>query len=146
MDVAKHSGMALAALFAVGTGVALLTTYMSCEKTNLGESALQGILFAVVPSSVPLLSHYVPRVTQPFENVLRDTFGVAPEKAPMLGQAYLMMLLAWVMIARLVGSISKSVCIPTPDEVAQFKARFQKKQAKKDADEAKKSETLPSTA
>ena len=51
------------------------------------------------------------------------------------------MLLAWITGARLVTNITKAVCIPTPDEVAEFKQRFQKKQAQKDADDVKRAET-----
>ena len=40
--------------------------------------------------------------------------------------------------ARAVGSIQKTVCIPTVDEVAAFKAHFQKKVAVSDADEEKR--------
>lgn len=87
----------------------------------------------------------MPRTTQPFVNVLRDTFGVAPEKAPLLGQAYLMMLLAWITGSRLVTNITKAVCLPTPDEVAEFKKSFQKKQAQKDADDVKRAEISQTT-
>lgn len=51
-----------------------------------------------------------------------------------------MMLLAWITGARLVTNITKDVCIPTPDEVAEFKQHFQKKQAQKDTDDVKRAE------
>jgi len=48
------------------------------------------------------------------------------------------MLVSWVSGARTVGAIQKAVCIPTIDEVAAFKAHFQKKAAKGDIDEKKR--------
>lgn len=138
---AKHTGLALGALVAAGTVIAMITTFVQCEKVDLTQSLWEGAVFGSLPSVVPALAHFVPRAIAPFENVLRDTFGVPPEKAPMLGQGYVMMLLAWIMASRMVTSINKTVCIPTPDEVAEFKKHFQVKQATKDADEVKRNET-----
>jgi len=99
------------------------------------ESLKQSAIFAVFPSLVPALTHFVPAVQRPFENVMVTTFGVSPDKAPLLGLSYIMMLVSWVTGAIAIGSIQKSVCIPTVDEVAAFKAHFQSKVVKKDAAE-----------
>lgn len=133
----KSVGISYAVLLVVGTLICLGFTFFTCEKTGFLESLKEGAIFAVPPALVPVLVHYVPRVSQPFENVLRDTFRVPEDKAPMLGVAYIMMLIAWIMGARAVGSIRKSVCIPTPDEVAEFKAKLQKKVVEADKKEEK---------
>lgn len=55
------------------------------------------------------------------------------------------MLLAWITGSRLVTNITKAVCLPTPDEVAEFKKSFQTKQAQKDADDVKRAEISQTT-
>lgn len=141
MEWVKHTGMALGALTAAGAVIAMITTFVQCEKVDITQSLWEGFVFGSVPSIVPAVARYLPSVIAPFVNVLRDTFGVSPEKAPILGQGYVMMLLAWIMASRMVTSIHKTVCVPTPDEVAEFKKHFQVKQVEKDADEAKRNET-----
>lgn len=121
-----------------GTLMGVGLTFFTCQKIGIVESLKEAAIFAVVPALVPALMKFVPRVREPFENVLRDVLGVAPEKAPMLAMGYVMMLLAWIMGARAVGNVQKAVCIPTPDEVAEFKAHFQKKAAAGDAKDAKR--------
>jgi len=134
-------GISFLVLFVAGVILCLASTFFMCEKIDIMESLKESALFAVFPSLVPALTYFIPSVLHPFENVLRDTFGVSPEKAPMLGLGYIMMLISWVTGARAVGSIQKTVCIPTVDEVAAFKAHFQKKVAVKDADEEKRKTT-----
>jgi len=131
----KTVGISFAVLFAGGLLLCLGSTFFVCEKIDIVESLKESAIFAVFPSLVPALTHFVPAVQLPFENVMRDTFGVSPEKAPLLGLSYIMMLVAWVTGSIAIGSIQKSVCIPTVDEVAAFKAHFQSKVAKKDAAE-----------
>ena len=130
-------GVGFAVLFSGGLLLCLASTFFMCEKINIVESLKESALFAVFPALVPILTHFVPAVQRPFENVLRDTFGVT-EKADVLALGYLMMLVAWVSGARVVSSIQTTVCIPTVDEVAAFKTYFQNKSAKKDAAEASK--------
>jgi hypothetical protein len=70
--------------------------------------------------------------------------------APVLGLGYVMMLIAWITGAQAIGSIQKTVCIPTVDEVAAFKTYFKNKEAAKDTSDAKravipKTETSPQT-
>jgi hypothetical protein len=113
-------------------------TFFKCEKVSIVDSALESLLFAAFPSLVPVLAFYVPSTVQPFINVLQDTFGVTPERAPMLGMGYLMMLVAWVSGSQTVGRITAKVCVPTVDEVAEFKRRIQNKQAQKDLKESKR--------
>lgn len=133
-------------LLVAGTLICIAFTFFTCEKVGVLESLKQGAIFAIPGGLVPVLVQVVPAVGRPFENVLRDTFGVAADKAPMLGTAYLMMLVSWIMGARAVGNIRKTVCIPTPDEVAEFKAHLQKKVAKEEKKEEKRNEALTKTA
>ena len=128
-------GVAFVVLFAGGLLLCLGSTFFMCEKIDIMASLKESALFAVFPSLVPIVTHFAPAVLSPFENVLRDTFGVSPEKTHALGLGYIMMLVAWVTGAQAVGSIRKTVCIPTVDEVAAFKAHFQSKTAKNDAKE-----------
>lgn len=138
----KSVGFAYVVLLVAGTIICMAFTFFTCEKTGFVESLKEGAIFAVPSSLVPALVHYVPAVSRPFENVLRDTFRVPADKAPMLGVGYIMMLIAWIMGARMVGNIRKAVCIPTPDEVAEFKAHLQKKVAKEEKKEAKRNEEV----
>lgn len=142
----KPVGLAYGVLLIAGTLICIAFTFFTCQKVGIVDSLKEGAVFAVPGALIPALVQYVPAVGRPFENVLRDTLGVSPEQAPMLGTAYLMMLVSWIMGARAVGNIRKSVCIPTPDEVAEFKARLQKKVAKEEAKEEKRNETLTKTA
>ena len=141
----KPVGSAYGVLLVAGLLICSAFTFFTCEKVGVLESLKEGAIFAIPGGLIPLLVQVVPAVGRPFENVLRDTFGVAPDKAPVLGTAYLMMLVSWIMGARAVGNIRKSVCIPTPDEVAEFKARLQKKVAKEEAKEEKRNETITKT-
>lgn len=131
----KTVAIAFAVLFVGGLLLCLGSTFFVCEKIDIMESLKEAAIFAVFPSLVPALTYFVPAIRLPFENVMRDTFGVSPEKAPLLGLSYIMMLVSWVTGAIAIGSIQKSVCIPTVDEVAAFKAHFQSKVAKKDSAE-----------
>ena len=141
----KPVGIAYGVLLVAGLLICIAFTFFTCEKVGVLESLKEGAIFAIPGGLIPLLVQVVPAVGRPFENVLRDTFGVAPDKASVLGTAYLMMLVSWIMGARAVGNIRKSVCIPTPDEVAEFKARLQKKVAKEEAKEEKRNETITKT-
>jgi hypothetical protein len=138
----KSVGYSYALLLVAGTIICVAFTFFTCQKTGFLESLKEGAIFAVPSSLIPALVHYVPAVSRPFENVLRDYLYVPPEKAPMLGVGYIMMLIAWIMGARMIGSIQKAVCIPTPDEVAEFKARLQKKVAKEEQKEEKRNEEV----
>ena len=132
------AGVGFLVLFVGGLLLCLASTFFMCEKINIVESLKESALFAVFPALVPILTHFVPAIQRPFENVLRNTFGVS-EKADVLALGYLMMLVAWVSGSRVVGSIQTTVCIPTVDEVAAFKTYFQNKAAKKyAAEEAQK--------
>lgn len=136
----KPVGISYAVLAGAGTLLCVAFTFFTCGKIGWLDSLLEGLVFAIPSSLVPLVVQIVPFVSRPFENVLRDTFRVPEEKAPMLGVGYIMMLIAWIMGARMIGSIQKTVCIPTPDEVAEFKAHLQKKVAKEEAKEEKRNE------
>jgi hypothetical protein len=83
----KTTGIAFGALFVAGVALALGIPFFQCEKVDATAALWEGAIFASLPSVVPPLAHYVPRVVQPFIHVLQDTFGVPPEKAPMMGQA-----------------------------------------------------------
>lgn len=128
-------GISFAVLFVGGMIMCFASTFFMCEKVDIMASLKESALFALFPALVPALTNFVPAVLRPFQNVLHDTFGVAEEKAPMLALGYIMMLVSWVTGSQAVGSIQKTVCIPTVDEVAAFKAYFQSKVAKKDAAE-----------
>jgi hypothetical protein len=144
------ASIAFGVLFVAGVVMCLAGTFFYCETVNIVESMKEGAYFALWPALFSVLCHFVPAIVRPFENVLRDTFGVSPTMAPVLGLGYVMMLIAWITGAQAIGSIQKTVCIPTVDEVAAFKTYFQNKAAAKDADESKrtvnpKSETSPQT-
>ena len=138
----KPIGISFAVLTAAGTLLCLAFTFFTCQKTGFLESLKEGAIFAIPSSLIPGVVQVLPIVSRPFENVLRDYLYVPPEKAPMLGVGYIMMLIAWIMGARMIGSIQKAVCIPTPDEVAEFKARLQKKVAKEEQKEEKRNEEV----
>jgi hypothetical protein len=145
------TSIAFGVLFVAGVIMCLAGTSLYCQMVDIVESLKQAAYFALWPALVSILAHFVPAIVRPFENVLRDTFGVSPTMAPVLGMGYVMMLVAWITGAQAIGSIQKTVCIPTVDEVAAFKTYFQNKAASKDADESKravnpKSETSPQTA
>lgn len=129
------TGVAFAVLFVGGMFLCIASTFFMCEKIDISESIKESALFAVFPALVPILTHFVPAVQRPFENVIRNTFGVS-ENANVLALGYIMMLVAWVSGSRVVASIQTTVCIPTVDEVASFKTYFQNKAARGDSAEA----------
>lgn len=131
-------GTAYAVLFVAGMLISFAMSFFHCEKVDVSVSAIQAAIFATLPAGTVILAEFVPAAIRPFENVLRDVFSVSPESAPTLGMAYVMMLLAWIMAARMTDAVQKAVCIPTVDEVALFKQRIQEKQAKKDIKEEKR--------
>ena len=134
--------IAYGVLFAAGFVICLLVPFLSCEKFDALTALTEGALFGFPPALVSVLERFVPAAIAPFVNVVRDTFGVDPEKAPMIGLGYVMMLVAWVMGTRMVTRINKMVCIPTVDEVAEFRKNLQNRVAKQDAkEEASKKKT-----
>lgn len=134
-------GVSFLVLFVGGMAMCFAITFYMCQKVGVVESVRESALFAMFPALVPGIVHFVPIILLPFENVLRDSFGVAPEKAGYLGMGYIMMLLSWITGARLVGTIQKAVCVPTVDEVTEFKKHFQKKAAATEAQEEARSKT-----
>lgn len=116
-------------------------TFYICQKVGIKESMRESALFAMFPAIIPGIAYFFPIMVIPFENVIRDTFGVPAEKAPMIGLGYIMMLAAWITGARLVGAIQKAVCVPTVDEVTEFKKHFQKKAAKTEEQEEARATT-----
>ena len=145
------ASIAFGVLFVAGVIMCLAGTFFFCEMIDIVASMKEAAYFALWPALFSILCYFVPAIVRPFENVLRDTFGVSPSMAPVLGLGYVMMLIAWITGAQAIGSIQKTVCIPTVDEVAAFKAYFQNKAVAKDADESKrditqKTETSPQTA
>ena len=132
--------IAYGVLFAAGFVACLLVPFLSCEKLDALPALIEGAIFALPPALVSVLERFVPAAIAPFVNVVRDTFGVDPEKAPAIGLGYVMMLVAWVMGTRMVTRINKQVCIPTVDEVAEFRKNLQNRVAKQDVKEEKSKE------
>lgn len=116
---------------------------MNCSKTNIGENAKQGAIWGVYPTLVYALSTYVDRVRRPFVNTL-GSFGVPENIKEVVGVGYLLMLSVWIATVWNIHNTTKAVCVPSVDEMSQFKKnlidKLKKKQLEEEAEKAKTTE------
>ena len=129
--------------FFSGWIISLIVGYMNCSKTNIGENAKQGAIWGVYPTLVYALSTYVDRVRRPFVNTL-GSFGVPENIKEVVGVGYLLMLSVWIATVWNIHNTTKAVCVPSVDEMSQFKKnlidKLKKKQLEEEAEKAKTTE------
>lgn len=113
-----------------GILISIFSTKLQCSKVGFGN-VTQGLVSAILPSGIYYLASMFPLVRTPFTNTL-ISFGVPPDRAEVVGIAYLVMLASWVSTVWNIHASEKSVCVATADEMTKFKqdmlAQLQKKQ------------------
>jgi hypothetical protein len=117
-------GAVYVALFVAGMTISVASSGIQCQKTNMGEHAKQGAIWAAYPSGMYGLAVYVPVVRRFAVNTLRSLFGFADETAEVVGVGYVMMLLSWVATVWNVHQTEKAVCNPDAREMTEFKQKL----------------------
>ena len=103
-----------ALMFVVGFCISLVSSTMQCGKTNLSESALEGLEWGAVPSAVYILASVVPIVRQSFK-----IYG-----SSIIAVGFLMMLSTWPMTVVVVNNTERAVCVPSTSEMTTFKTKL----------------------
>lgn len=137
-----------ASMFLIGMIVSVSSSGIQCGKTDAGEHAKQGAIWAVYPTLVYGLTVYFPVLRRFATNTLRTKFGVGEEYVEMIAVGYLMMLISWIATVWNISSTEKVVCNPSVDEMSEFKQNLVKKLKEKQEaveknNEAKQNPTTP---
>jgi len=129
------------ALFIAGMIISVASSGIQCQKTDFGEHAKQGAIWAAYPAGVYGIGVYFPVVRRFAVNTLKSLFGFSQETAEVVGVGYLMMLVSWVATVWNVHQTEKSVCNPDAQEMTAFKQKLvaelkQKQEAEEKDNEA----------
>ena len=127
--------------FFSGWLISWISGYMNCSKSSVSETAKQGAIWGVYPTIVYALSTYYEPVRKPFVNTL-SSFGVPENIKEVIGVGYLLMLSVWIGTVWNIHNTTKAVCVPTVDEMSEFKknliGKLKKKQEEEEAEKKKK--------
>ena len=127
-------------LFFMGMIVSVSSSGIQCGKTDGGEHAKQGAIWATYPTIVYGLTTYFPILRRFAVNTLTSTFGIGGDKVEMIAVGYLMMLVSWIATVWNLHSTEKAVCNPSVDEMSEFKQRLTQKLKEKQEAEEKNNE------
>lgn len=134
-------GIVYALLFFAGMAISAASSGLQCQKTNIGEHAKQGAIWATYPTGMYGISVYFPVVRRFAVNTLKSLFGFSQDSAEVFGVGYLMMLVSWVATVWNVHQTEKTVCNPDAREMTEFKQKLvaelkQKQEAEEKDNEA----------
>ena len=128
-------------LFLAGMILSAASSGIQCQKTDVGEHAKQGAIWATYPTGIYGLAVYFPIIRRFAVNTLKSLFGFSQETAEVLGVGYLMMLVSWVATVWNIHQTEKNVCNPDAQEMTAFKQKLvaelkQKQEAEEKDNEA----------
>jgi hypothetical protein len=128
-------------LFFAGMTVSVASSGIQCQKTDVGEHAKQGAIWASYLAGMYGLAIYFPVVRRFAVNTIKSLFGFSQETAEIFGVGYLMMLISWVATVWNVHQTEKNVCNPSAQEMTEFKQKLvaelkQKQEAEEKDNEA----------
>lgn len=140
-------GIVYAILFFAGMAISAGSSGIQCQKTDIGEHAKQGAIWAVYPAGMYGASVYFPVIRRFSVNTLKSLFGFSQETAEVLGVGYLMMLVSWVATVWNLHQTEKAVCNPDAQEMTEFKQKLvaelkQKQEAEEKDNEAAQNATI----
>jgi hypothetical protein len=129
------------AMFFAGMIISVASSGIQCQKTNVGEHAKQGAIWASYPTGIYGLAVYFPVIRRFAVNTLKSLLGFSQETAEVLGVGYLMMLVSWVATVWNIHQTEKNVCNPDAREMTEFKQKLvaelkQKQEAEEKDNEA----------
>jgi len=120
-------------LFIVGFCISLLSSFMQCGKIGAGQSSLEGLEWAAVPTGVYLLASAFP--------FIRSSFKIYGSNVIAVG--FLMMLSSWPMTVLIVNDTERAVCVPSTSEMTAFKTKLLAElKQKQEAEEKNKNITI----
>ncbi len=108
-------------LFLAGMIISAASSGIQCQKTNAGQHAMQGAIWAAYPTAIYGLAVYFPVVRRFAVNTLKSLFGFSQETAEVIGVGYLMMLVSWVATVWNLHQTEKAVCNPDVNEINAFR-------------------------
>lgn len=114
-------------MFFVGMIISLASSGIQCGKTNFGEHAKQGAIWATYPTAVYGTTVYFPILRRFAVSTIKSLFGLSDEYVEIVAVGYLMMLMSWVATVWNIHSTEKATCNPSNDEMTEFKQNLVKK-------------------
>lgn len=142
MNLFLSSLFVFGGLFVTGFLLSLLSSFLKCSKISPSSSAIEGSVWATLPTFLYFIANYFEAVRNVFSSTLETSFGVKPENSAVMGVGYLMMLGVWIMTTRLIDNIEEEVCKPSLDELKKFQDDLAKElKEKQSKDEAAKKPT-----
>lgn len=132
-------------MFLIGMIISVASSGIQCGKTDAGEHAKQGAIWATYPAVVYGLTVYFPVLRRFAVNTLRSTFGLGEQYVEIAAVGYLMMLMSWIATVWNISSTEKTVCNPSVDEMAEFKQNLTQKLKEKQEAEQKNNEDKQNT-
>lgn len=96
---------------------------MNCGKISTSTSAMEGFIWAILPSIAYYAGTTYEFILQPFSEQLGS---------PVWGLAWLMMIVSWVMTIVMIDRVVEQVCQPTLDELKKFQEDLAKELKEKE--------------
>ncbi len=122
-------------LYIVGFCISILSSQLQCSKISWGTSAAQAGIWAAPASGIYALATYFEAVRKPFSTTLM-MFGLAQDKADIIGVGYLVMLMTWISTVWNIHNTEKAACNPDTREMTEFKQKLLAElQSKQEAEE-----------
>jgi hypothetical protein len=117
-------GLVYVLLFIAGMIISVASSGIQCQKTDMGQHAIQGAIWSAYPTGVYGLAVYFPVIRRFAVNTLKSVIGFSDETAEVVGVGYLMMLVSWVATVWNVHQTEKVVCNPDAREMTEFKQKL----------------------
>jgi len=123
-----------------GILVSLMSSRLQCSKTGFTTSLIQGLISAVLPTIIYIVSQQFEMVRSPFIKTF-ESFGIPADRSAILGVGYLVMLTAWISTVWNIHNTEKAVCTTNLKEMTEFKKKLlvelQEKEAAKERNSQK---------
>ena len=138
-------GFSTVAVFSLLTSsgmiISILSTQLQCSKIGAIPSLIRGLISAIFPTIVYMLSVIFEIIRNPFASTLQS-FGIPEDISNVVGVGYLVMLASWISTVSNIHNSEKLVCKPDVKEMTDFKkkllAELAEKELKKEDNASKK--------
>jgi hypothetical protein len=106
--------------FGVGMGMMVYATVGACKKKDLAQAAIDSAIMAGLMTAGYMLVPYLTFASDAVKRVLLG-FHVPENHCDWIAEAYVLMLLSWVVTTFASLRIQRTVCKPNKGERAKFK-------------------------
>jgi hypothetical protein len=133
MDIYWSTFSVIFGLYICGFILSLIISFMKCSKVSPSISALEGVWWTLLPSTMYFLANWSTYIRDIFALPLKSWFSLSEEYSHVVGVAYFMMLGSWISTTRMLHTTESQVCVPDAAELKKFEEDLEKELKEKEA-------------